>query len=72
MYLLWLRWASQLTRDEQIKRITALQDFIRSQPAELTEFDETLVRRWFNQIVIHEDHYTVELKSGLKVDIDAE
>ena len=72
MYLLWLRWASQLTRDEQIKRITALQDFIRSQPAELTEFDEALVRRWFKQIVIHEDHYTVELKSGLKVDIDAE
>lgn len=72
MYLLWLRWASQLTRDEQIKRITALQDFIRSQPAELTEFDETLVRRWFKQIVIHEDDYTVELKSGLKVDIDAE
>lgn len=71
MYLLWLRWASQLTRDEQIKRITA-PDFIRSQPAELTEFDETLVRRWFKQIVIHEDHYTVELKSGLKVDIDAE
>lgn len=60
-----------VARDEQIKRITALQDFIRSQPAELTEFDETLVRRWFKQIVIHEDHYTVELKSGLKVDIEA-
>lgn len=59
-------------RDEQIKRITALQDFIRSQPAELTEFDEVLVRRWFKQITVYEDHYTVELKSGLKVDIDAE
>ena len=61
-----------VARDEQIKRITALQDFIRSQPAELTEFDDTLVRRWFKQITIFEDHYTVELKSGLKVDIDAE
>ena len=60
-----------VARDEQIKRITALQDFIRSQSADLTEFDETLVRRWFKQIVIHEDHYTVELKSGLKVDIEA-
>ncbi len=36
-----------VARDEQIKRITALQDFIRSQSADLTEFDETLVRRWF-------------------------
>ena len=54
-----------------MKRSTPLQYFIRSQPADLTEFDETLVRRWFKQIVIHEDHYTVELKSGLKVDIEA-
>lgn len=60
-----------VTRDEQIKRITALQDFIRSQSADLTEFDETLVRRWFKQITVYEDHYTIELKSGLKVDIDA-
>ena len=61
-----------VARDEQIKRLTELQDFIRSQPAELTEFDDTLVRRWFKQITIFEDHYTVELESGLKVDIDAE
>ena len=54
-----------VARDEQIKRITALQDFIRSQPTELTEFDETLVRRWFKQITVYEDHYSVELKSGL-------
>ena len=43
-----------VTRDEQIKRITALQDFIRSQPAELTEFDEALVRRWFKRITVYE------------------
>ena len=61
-----------VARDEQIKRITALQDFIRSQSADLTEFDETLVRRWFKQITVYEDHYTIELKSGLSVDIDAE
>ena len=61
-----------VSRDELIKRITALQDFIRSQPAELTEFDEALVRRWFKRITVFEDHYTVELKSGLSVDIDAE
>lgn len=61
-----------VARDEQIKRLTELQDFIRSQPAELTEFDEVLVRRWFKQITVYEGHYTVELKSGLSVDIDAE
>ena len=54
----------------EIKRITALQDFIRSQPAELTEFDEVLVRRWVQKITVWSDKYTVELKSGLKVDVE--
>lgn len=60
-----------VARDEQIKRITALQDFIRSQPAELTEFDEALVKRWVRKITVWPDKYTVELKSGLSVDIEA-
>ena len=59
-------------RDEQIKRINDLQDYIAQQTTHLTEFDEALVRRWIKQITVYEDHYTVELKSGLKVDIDAE
>lgn len=57
-------------RDEQISRITDLQDFIKSQTADLTEFDEALVKRWLKQITVWPDHCTVELKSGLKVDID--
>ena len=61
-----------VSRDEQIKRITALQDFIRSQPAELTEFDEALVRRWVQKITVWSDKYTVELKSGIGIDIDVE
>ena len=60
-----------VSRDEQIKRITAFQDFIRSQPAELTEFDESLVRHWVRKITVWTDKYTVELKSGLSVDIEA-
>lgn len=56
-------------RDEQISRITVLQDFIKAQTADLTE-DEALVKRWLKQITVWPDHCTVELKSGLKVDID--
>jgi len=59
-------------RDEQIKRINDLQDYIAQQTTHLTEFDESMVRRWIKQITVYEDHYTVELKFGLKVDIDAE
>ena len=57
-------------RDEQLKRITELQDFIKSQTTDLKEFDETLVVRWLKQITIYPDHCTVELKSGLKVDVE--
>lgn len=57
-------------RDAQIQRINELQDFINQQNARLTEFDETLVKRWLKQIVIWPTHCTVELKSGLKVDVE--
>ena len=57
-------------RDEQIRRINELQDFIRHQPTHLTEFDETLVKRWIKQLTIWDDHITVELKSGVSIDVD--
>lgn len=58
-------------RDEQIKRINDLQDFIAQQTAHLTEFDESLMRRWLKQITVWDDHFTVELKSGVSIDIHA-
>lgn len=57
-------------RDEQLQRITELQDFIKDQHSDLTVFDEALVKRWLRQITIWDDHCTVELKSGLKVDVE--
>ena len=56
-------------RDAQIARINELQDFIKQQPAQLKAFDEALVKRWLERIIVWEDHFTVELKSGLKIDI---
>lgn len=58
-------------RDEQIKRINDLQDYIAQQTTHLTEFDESLVRRWIKQITIWDDHITVELKSGVSIDVNA-
>lgn len=57
-------------RNEQIKRINDLQDYISQQTALLIEFDESLVRRWIKQITIWDDHITVELKSGVNIDVD--
>lgn len=57
-------------RDAQIARINELQDFIKQQRTDLVEFNEALVKRWLKQITVWEDHFTVELKSGLKIDIE--
>ena len=57
-------------RDAQIARITELQDFIKEQCTDLAEFDESLVKRWFKQITVWNDHFTVGLKSGLSIDIE--
>lgn len=57
--------------EERQKRIAELQDFIGSQQTEITEFDESLVRKLIGQITIYDDHITVLFKSGLKIDINA-
>ena len=48
------------TRDAQIARINELQDFIKQQPAHLKAFDEALVKRWLERIIVWENHFTVE------------
>ena len=56
--------------DDQIERIKEIQYFIRSQRTDITEFDEALIRRWIKHITVYEDHFTVELKSGLSIDVN--
>lgn len=63
--------SDETTKAIQMERIKELQDFIGQQSNELTEFDEKLVKRWLRQITVWDDHYTVELKSGLSIDASA-
>ena len=58
-------------KDEQMKQIRDLQDFVKSQPANITEFDEALVSRLIEKITVFDDHFTVEFKSGITIDIEA-
>ena len=57
-------------RDEQVKRINELNEFIEQQDSELTEFDESLARRWLKEIVVWDDRFSVELKSGVNIEIE--
>ena len=47
---------------------------MQSQPVDstaITEFDETLVSRLIAKITVFEDHFTVDFKSGITIDIEA-
>lgn len=61
--------SDETTKAIRMERIKELQDFIGQQGSELTEFDEKLVKHWLRQITVWDDHYTIELKSGLSIDV---
>jgi site-specific DNA recombinase len=39
-------------------------------PTKREIFDEALVKLWLERIIVWENHFTVELKSGLKIEIE--
>ena len=63
--------ADTMSPDGIQARLDELQDFIGSQQSEITEFDESLVRKLIQQITVYDDHFTVEFKSGITIDIEA-
>lgn len=63
--------ADTSSREQNRKCIDELQDFIGSQQSEITEFDESLVRKPIQQITVYDDHFTVEFKSGITIEIEA-
>lgn len=57
-----------VARDEKLSRITDLQNFVASQPTEVTEFDEKLVKRLIGKITVCEDRFSVEFRSGVQIE----
>ena len=58
-------------REETMNRIKELQSFIAKQKTDIREFDETLAKKLIEKIIIFADHFTVEFKSGIIIDIEA-
>jgi ribosomal protein L29 len=63
--------ADTRSREETRKRIAELQDFIAGQETDITEFDEALVKKLIDKITVFADHFTVEFKSGIIIEIEA-
>lgn len=58
-----------LGRDKFKKRIADMSAFLHKQSTTVTEFDEGLVRRLVERIVVYGDKFTVGFKSGVMVDV---
>lgn len=57
-------------REEGMNQIKELQDFIAGQETDITEFDEALVKKLIEKITVFADHFSVEFKSVLAIDIE--
>ena len=47
-----------------------LETFFRELDGAVTEYDDSLVRRLIERITVYDDHFTVEFKSGIEVDVE--
>ena len=58
------------SRAELLARINEMEEFITSQPGEITEFDENLVRKLLAKVTVYEEKLVFEFKSGVSVEIE--
>lgn len=58
------------TQKEHTKRIKELQKFIQSQPSEITEFDEALVKKLLESVKVYEFFLEFRFKSGMTISIE--
>lgn len=52
------------------KRIAELETFLQAEATELTEYDETMVRKYIQEIKVYEEKLTVIFKAGIDIDIE--
>ena len=52
------------------KRVTELTDFLQNTEQELAEYDESMVRKYIEQIKVYEDKFIVCFKAKVEIDIE--
>ena len=53
-----------------MRNTSAMVTFLQSEPEEVTEYSESLVRRMIEKITVYDDHFVVEFKSGSEITIN--
>ena len=57
-------------QEDAKRRIREMEDFLKSERNELTEYDEKLVRKYIKKIKVYEDRFSVTFKSEISVDVE--
>lgn len=57
-------------REGMKQRIVEMREFLETQPVEISEYDELLVRRLIEKATVYDERFEVEFKSGTKVDVE--
>lgn len=74
IHKLWVQWQDVLKqdaeRDGRRQRIEETRAFLREQANEPLAYDEQLVRRLVEKIMVYDDRLMVEFKSGLEIDME--
>ncbi|MPM46865.1 hypothetical protein SDC9_93572 [bioreactor metagenome] len=57
-------------RDGMKQRMCEMEDFLRGQNTRIEEYDEQLVRRLIEKVIIYGGKFEVVFKSGVRVEVD--
>ena len=62
--------AAAADQKEIQKRIEMMNSYLDGVSTEITEYDESMVRAYFDKITVFDDHYDVTFKSGISLRIE--
>lgn len=60
----------QVSRQDLKTRIDEMMRFLNDLPCKLTEYEEDYVRTLLEKITVYDDHFIIEFKSGIEIQID--
>ena len=56
-------------RDSYKKRIDEMMKYLKEQDEDIENYDEALVRKMIEKVMVYEDKFTVEFKAGISLDV---
>lgn len=60
----------EANKDELRQRMADMVDYLKTEPEEVAEYSETLVRRMIEKITVYDDHFVVEFKFEIEITIN--